>query len=113
MDLFGKKKSAKDWFEKGNELFENKQFFDAIECFDRVILNKKIHGKNIAIALNNKGKCIEKLDDFKTALKCYDFAIQMDSGLSDAYMRKAGILKKMGQHKEAEKIISKSKSLKE
>ena len=111
--LFGKRKSGKDWFEQGNDLYEKESFLEAIECFDKVILDKKMHGKNIAMALINKGKCIEKLEDLETALKCYDWAINMDSKSSEAYLRKAVILKKIGQHKEAKEFISKSKSLEE
>ena len=111
MGLFGKKKSAKDWFEEGNNFYDKENFLDAIECFDKVILNKKIHGKNIAMALNNKGKCVAKLEDFETAIKCFELAIQVDSKSSDALFGKADALQNIGQNDEAKKCLEIAKKL--
>jgi len=109
--LFGKRKSVKNWFEEGNRFYDKDNFLDAIECFDKVILDKKIHGKNIAIALTNKGKCIAKLEDFETAIKCFELAIQLDSKSSDALFEKADVLQNMGQNDEAKKCLETAKKL--
>ncbi|MEO2201581.1 MAG: tetratricopeptide repeat protein [Nitrosopumilus sp.] len=111
MKLFGKKKSGKDWFEEGKDFYKNEQFLDAIECFDKVILDKKMHKKNTAKALSNKGKCMAKLEDYETAIKCLDFAIQLDSKSSDLWFEKSNILRKMNQDDEADKCIEKAKEL--
>ena len=111
MGLFGKKKSGKDWFDDGNNFYEQENFLDAIKCFDKVILNKKIHGKNIAIALNSKGKCIAKLEDYETAIKCFDLAIQINPNSSDALIGKANALESLGQDDEARECLAKAKKL--
>ena len=111
MGLFGKRKSARDWFEEGNDFYDKGNFFDAIECFDKVILDKKIHGKNIAVVLNSKGRCIANLEDFETAVKCFDLAIEIDSESSDALFGKADALQNMGQDDEAKKILEMAKKL--
>jgi len=111
MGLFGKRKSARDWFNEGNDFYDKGNFLDAIECFDKVILDKKIHGKNIAVALNSKGRCIAKLEDFETAVKCFELAIGIDSESSDALFGKAKALQSMGQDDEAKKILEMAKKL--
>ena len=111
MGLFGKKKSGKDWFDDGNNFYEQENYFDAIQCFDKVILNKKIHGKNIAIALNSKGKCIAKLEDFETAIKCFDLAMQINPNSSEALIEKANVLERLGQDDEAKECLAKAKKL--
>jgi tetratricopeptide (TPR) repeat protein len=111
MGLFGKKKSGKDWFDDGNDFFDQENYFDAIKCFDKVILNKKIHGKNIAIALNSKGKCIAKLEEYETAIKCFDLAIQINPNSSVALIEKANALQNLGQNDEAEECLAKAKKL--
>jgi len=112
MGLFGKKKSGKDWFDEGNNFFGQENYFEAIKCFDKVILNKKIHGKNIAIALNSKGKCIAKLEDFETAITCFDLAMQIDPNSLEALIEKANVLERLGQDDEAKECRAKAKKLK-
>ena len=111
MGLFGKRKSARDWFEEGNDFYDKGNFFDAIECFDKVILDKKIHGKNIAVALNSKGRCIAKLEDFETAVKCLELAIEIDSESSEALFGKADALPSMCQDDDAKTILDMAKKL--
>jgi len=111
MRLFGKKKSGKDWFDEGNIFFGQENYFEAIKCFDKVILNKKIHGKNIAIALNSKGKCIAKLEDYETAIKCFDLAIQINPNSAVTLIEKANALENLGQNDEANECLAKAKKL--
>jgi tetratricopeptide (TPR) repeat protein len=66
--------SLKELILKGNEHYYNKEYNEAIECYDKAL---EIDPKD-ADTLNNKGNALDNLGKHKEAIECYDKALEID-----------------------------------
>ena len=89
--------NAKDWFDKGNELFDLGKYEEAIQCYDIAIeINPDFEE-----AYYNKGTALSDLGNKEEAIKCYDKAIELNPDLEKAYNNKGVALSDLGKNEEA------------
>ncbi|MCX6673196.1 MAG: tetratricopeptide repeat protein [Methanothrix sp.] len=60
--------TAEDWFNKGNDFYDNGSYDLAIKCYDEVILIDP----NLATAWNNKGYALYSQGKYDEAIRAYD-----------------------------------------
>jgi len=92
---------------KGNECFKKGQWADAVKFYSEAI---KRNPKDAKI-YSNRAACYTKLNAFDLTIKDCDTAIAMDPNFVKAYLRKANVLKAMGQAKNAMEVYSKAMEL--
>ena len=73
------------WLEKGQDLFVNGSYQEAIDSYDRVI---KIDPEN-ASAWKGKGEALSRLGRYKMAELCFDFALNRDPDDAGIWLEKA------------------------
>lgn len=89
--------SARWWIEKGNSLFYQEKYLEAIECYDRSIRLDS----NYADAWNNKGVALNILGRYEDALNATNEAIKLDPQYPDAWNNKGVSLNNLGRYEEA------------
>lgn len=68
------KQLEKDWINKGNGLYKEERYEDAIYCYDQVI---EFDPKN-AVVWNNKGLSFDKLGRRDESIQCYKKALKIN-----------------------------------
>ena len=89
--------SARGWIQKGNALFYQGRYIEAIQCYDRAI---EIDS-NYADAWNNKGVSLNILGRYEEALDATNEAIELDLQYPDAWNNKGVALNNLGRYEEA------------
>lgn len=84
---------------KGNELFLNGKYDEAIKYFEEGLQENKI------IAFYNMGVSYFLLENFEESKKYFKLAYEMDNTFKEAYINLAASLIQLGELAEAEKII--------
>ena len=65
--------SADFWFKKGNALYDQDKYEEAIICYDKAIEIEPEHYK----AWHNKGLSLHNQDKYEEAIICYDKVLQI------------------------------------
>jgi tetratricopeptide (TPR) repeat protein len=89
--------SLKEIILKGNEHYYNKEYNEAIKYYDKAL---EIDPK-YALAWNNKGVAVGKLEKYNEAIGCYDKALEIDPKDADEWYNKGNALHDLGKYKEA------------
>merc|ERR1711884_779295 len=92
---------------KGNERFKNGDWAAAVKHYTEAL---KRNPKDAKI-YSNRAACYTKLNAFDLTIKDCDTSISMDPTFVKAYLRKANVLKAMGQAKNAMEVYSKAMEL--
>jgi len=92
---------------KGNECFKKGEWAQAVKFYSEAI---KRNPKDAKI-FSNRAACYTKLNAFDLTIKDCDTAISMEPTFVKAYLRKANVLKAMGQAKNAMEVYSKAMEL--
>jgi tetratricopeptide (TPR) repeat protein len=83
--------------DEAEKLFDQKQYEESIECFDRIIeLNRDDDS-----AWNNKGLALIYLGRYEEAIECYERAIDLNPKESDVWNNKGNALYSSGWYKDA------------
>jgi len=97
---------ARAWLNKGTILAEQKNFKEAIECFDQVInIAPKMAGGGAWI---NKAYALEELGENKKALVCFDEALKINPKRFGLWNSKARIFLELKRYDEALKCIDRA-----
>jgi len=67
-------KDAEDWFNKGNALYKQGKYAEAIKCYDKAIESNPKHAE----AWWSKGHALGNLGKEDEALKCLEKAVEVD-----------------------------------
>merc|ERR1711884_464587 len=92
---------------KGNERFKNGDWAAAVKHYTEAL---KRNPKDAKI-YSNRAACYTKLNAFDLVIKDCDASIGLDPGFVKAYLRKANVLKAMGQTQKAMDVYSKAMEL--
>jgi len=92
---------------KGNDCFKKGQWADAVKFYTEAIKRNPQDAK----IYSNRAACYTKLNAFDLTIKDCDTSISMDPLFVKAYLRKANVLKAMGQIKNAMEVYSKAMEL--
>jgi tetratricopeptide (TPR) repeat protein len=99
--------SAEYWFEKGNSLYEQGRFDEAVESYDRcVLLNSQLEA-----AWFNKGNALYMQGDYDNALFAFDKAIEINPQDVNAWICRSLTLKKLGRALDANAALMHAKQL--
>ena len=66
--------SAKEHYQKGNDLLKEKKYQEAITSYDAAILLDSVY----AFAYNNKGRALHELGKYEDATACFDKVIALN-----------------------------------
>merc|ERR1712110_779895 len=92
---------------KGNDCFKKGEWANAVKFYSEAI---KRNPKDAKI-YSNRAACYTKLNAFDLVIKDCDSSIALDPGFVKAYLRKANVLKAMGQTQKAMDVYSKAMEL--
>jgi len=92
---------------KGNECFKKGEWANAVKFYTEAIKRNPQDAK----IYSNRAACYTKLTAFDLSIKDCDTSISMDPNFVKAYLRKANVLKAMGQTKNAMEVYSKAMEL--
>ena len=84
-------------FYKGNALYYDKKYPEAIKYYDYAIKRNPNHVE----AYNHKGDALARLDRHDEAIECFDIAIKINPNYVDAYNHKGDALARLDRHDEA------------
>ncbi len=87
--------SADWWIEKGNELFINGSYDEALEAYDEAVKIDPVNGSLW------KGKIFIELGRFEDAIECFNRSIDANPQYADSWCLKGGVLAEMGRYDEA------------
>jgi Tfp pilus assembly protein PilF len=90
--------SAQDWFDKGNDLYDQGNYEGAIQAFDRAI---EIDPQNAESGWYNKGNALNKLDKLDEAILAYNKAIKIEPLYADAWYNMGVALSQQDRYDEA------------
>ena len=93
------------YLNRGNALYNLKQFSDALENYDKAILLKS----DYAEAYSNRGDVLQHLKQFSIAIASYDKAIQFEAGLAETHYSRGNSLIHLNQFDAA--IVSYDKAI--
>src|SRR5512136_761726 len=80
--------TAEDWFSKGNALFNQSKYNEAIQAYDKAIeLNPQF-----ALSWNGKGNSFNAQGKLDEAIQAYDKAIEIDPQYTTAWTNKGKTL---------------------
>ncbi len=79
--------TAEDWRQKGNALYSDKKFAEAIKAYDRSIALDPNNPKSYV----GRGSSYKGLNQTRQSLENYNRAIELDPNYSNAYMNRAGL----------------------
>lgn len=89
-----------EWKGKGNSLYKEGHFQQAIECY-----SKSIDAKPTAPVYGNRSMCNLKLEAFGSAIADADCALALDTGYLKAYYRKGSAYLALAKYKDARKCF--------
>jgi len=92
---------------KGNDFFKKGDWANAVKHYTEAL---KRNPKDAKI-YSNRAACYTKLNAFDLVIKDCDASIALDPGFVKAYLRKANVLKAMGQTQKAMDVYSKAMEL--
>ena len=85
--------TAEDWLDKGNALYGQGKYDEAIKAYDETI---KLD-PNFAMAWNNRGAALNNLGKYGEAIKACDEALRLDPNDALAWNNKGNALNYLGQ----------------
>ena len=89
------------WFNKGEALFDQSKYDEAVECFTKAIeLNPYV-----AEYWNKKGNSLRRLGKYAGALECYDKAVNLEPNRPLYWNNKGWALHDLGRYAEAIKCF--------
>ena len=88
---------AGPWYTQANEHMNNGNYDQALQLYDKVIVTSP----TCAMALHNKGNCLDHLGKFDAAIQCYDQAIEIDPYDAESWFNKGITLRKLGKTEDA------------
>lgn len=104
IDVMKPEKTSTDWFIKGVEAYQSKDYKKAVEYYEKAIEldpnNSRIH--------NNLGNVLDDLGRHEEAIKKYKRAIELDSNNDKAYYNLGIVLGELKQSEEAIKMYEKA-----
>jgi tetratricopeptide (TPR) repeat protein len=92
--------SADEVLQKGNTLFLNGRFDEAINYYQKSL------DENKAIAYYNIGVCYFLMEDYEKSREYFEAAYKLDSSFTESYINLAASLLQLKRFEEAEKIIN-------
>jgi len=92
---------------KGNECFKSGDWANAVKFYSEAL---KRNPKDAKI-FSNRAACYTKLNAFDLTIKDCDSSIALDPNFVKAYLRKANVLKAMGQTQKAMEVYAKAMEL--
>jgi len=92
---------------KGNECFKSGDWANAVKFYTEAL---KRNPKDAKI-YSNRAACYTKLNAFDLTIKDCDSSIALDPNFVKAYLRKANVLKAMGQTQKAMEVYAKAMEL--
>jgi tetratricopeptide (TPR) repeat protein len=92
-----KTKTAKEWMEEGDKLFNAQKYEEAIVCYDKAI---ELDPQNDR-AWSHKGKTLRYFGRSEEAIACYDKAIELNPQNDWAWSLKGDVLKRLDRNEEA------------
>eukprot|EP00092_Neocalanus_flemingeri_P006374 GFUD01006863.1.p1 GENE.GFUD01006863.1~~GFUD01006863.1.p1 ORF type:complete len:332 (-),score=92.67 GFUD01006863.1:244-1239(-) len=92
---------------KGNECFKSGDWANAVKHYTEALKRNP----NDAKIFSNRAACYTKLNAFDLTIKDCDASIALDPGFVKAYLRKANVLKAMGQSQKAMEVYTKALEL--
>merc|ERR1712183_341675 len=92
---------------KGNDCFKKGEWANAVKFYSEAI---KRNPKDAKI-YSNRAACYTKLNAFDLTIKDCDSSIALDPNFVKAYLRKANVLKAMGQTQKAMEVYAKAMEL--
>jgi len=92
---------------KGNECFKSGDWANAVKFYTEAL---KRNPKDAKI-YSNRAACYTKLNAFDLTIKDCDSSIALDPNFVKAYLRKANVLKAMGQAQKAMEVYAKAMEL--
>jgi Flp pilus assembly protein TadD len=90
-------KTAKEWIDEGDKLLDDKEFEEAIECYDQTL---KINSKD-DYAWYSKGVALHSLERDQEAIECYDQALEINPKDDYAWNQKGLALYSLKRYEEA------------
>lgn len=96
--------SVNEDFERANELYENGQYEEAIQSYDKAIKAEP----NLSEGYTNKCLALSKIGNYEEALKACDKGIELDPKSNVAYNNKGLVLFQMGKYEDAIDAFDKS-----
>jgi CHAT domain-containing protein/tetratricopeptide (TPR) repeat protein len=99
---------AKEWFDRGNSLFEEGRYEEAIESYDRAISIKHDYYE----AWYSRGISLDNLGRYEEAIESYDRAISFKHDLHEAWDNRGISLDNLGRYEEAIKSYDRAISFK-
>ncbi|MBI5324860.1 MAG: tetratricopeptide repeat protein [Ignavibacteriae bacterium] len=105
----GKILSAEDYYFKGYEYFDKKDYENAIKQWEKAIELKQ----NYYEAWNNKGVAFDILEKYEEAIKSYDEAIKIKQDFYLAWNNKGSALSKLEKYEEAIKSYDEAIKIKQ
>jgi tetratricopeptide (TPR) repeat protein len=88
---------AEEWHERGEALFRDGRFEDALASFDRTLAIDPWH----AAAWSNKGNCLFKMGRTEEGLTCANRALEVDPHSADTWAHKAAMENALARPAEA------------
>ena len=101
------KTPAQQKLDEGNELYNKKNYRDAISKYDEVI---QINPNNVT-AYYIRGNAYKELKNYKVAIADYDKAIELNPNFAEAYNNRGVVYKALGKNKKAEADFAEAKKL--
>lgn len=99
--------SAKSWLEKGNSLYEQGRYDEAVTSYDQcLLLNSQLEA-----AWFNKGNALYMQGDYDNALSAFDKAIEISPLDANAWICRGLTLKKLDRTLEANAALMQAKQL--
>lgn len=89
--------NAEEWLERGNELFSQGDYEEAIEAYDEAL---RLDPEN-PVAWSNKGTALINQRRYEEAIQAFDEVIRIDPELASAWSYKGGALHELGEYDEA------------
>jgi tetratricopeptide (TPR) repeat protein len=84
---------AGPWYTQANEHMNNGNYDQALQLYDKIIVTSP----TCAMALHNKGNCLDQLGKLDAAIQCYDQAIEIDPYDAESWFNKSMSLRKLGK----------------
>ena len=118
---------TKNWFKEGNDLFDNENYSEALDCYEKWLdTNNVIFDElTLGIVLGNskkalqanpynvkallfKGIAFDELKNHSEAIECFDNAIMLKPDYTRAYKNKGHALYNLGNYQDAIECYSKT-----
>jgi len=103
-DMFIKRVTAWDWFDKGNAFLESRNYNDAINAYNKAIQlnpNNDVAYLKRGVAHFNLGNYQQAINDYNMAINDYNMAIQLNPQYADTYNGRGVAYGKLGNSQKA------------